>query len=309
MLRAFLPVLVALWTTQAGTPPAPSRGDPDLEEGVRQAQEGEYDRAVVTLDGVVRRIRQGGGTAAALSRAQVYLGVAYLGLNQEQAARTSFEAALRTQPSLTLSADEYPPRVVRVFEDVRRSSATAAAPPKAPAAAAEEKGGSRKPLILLGAAGVAAGGAALALGGGGGGGGSSTSTPVTPSNAVVTGTVTLAGVSPPAGSTIRVSGRSIASGSGLLQIQFDVVTSADVSGVTLRLQMMQANGVVCAYTFKQSLSFHAGQHATVLVDSFTLEYDPPFETTHMQVWLTRPPSEDMIANVNFNSTGWAFASP
>jgi hypothetical protein len=305
MLRVFLPVLVALWTAQAGTPPAPSRGDPDLEEGVRQAQEGEYDRAVVTLDGVVRRLRQGGGTAAALSRAQVYLGVAYLGLNQEQAARTSFEAALRTQPSLALSPDEYPPRVVRVFEDVRRSSA-AAAPPKAPAAAAKEKGGSRKPLILLGAAGVAAGGAAFALAGGGG---SSTSTPVTPSNVVVTGTVTLAAVSPPAGSTIRVSGRTIAAGSGLLEVRLDVVTSADVSGATLLLEMMKENGVVCAYTWKRSLSFRAGQHTTVLVDTFTLEYDPPFETTHMRATLTRSPSDEVIANAYFNSTGWAFASP
>lgn len=307
MLRVVLPVLVSLWAAQAAAPPAPTRGDPDLEEGVRQAQEGEYDRAVVTLDGVVRRLRQGGGAAAALSRAQVYLGVAYLGLNQEQAARTSFEAALRTQPSLALSADEYPPRVVRVFEDVRRSSTPAAPPPKAPAAAAPEKRGSKKPLILLGAVGVAAGGAALALGGGGGG--SSTSTPVTPSNVVVTGTVTLAGVSPPAGSTIRVPGRSIAAGSGLLEVRLDVVTSGDVSGATLLLEMMKENGVICAYTWSRNLSFRAGQHSTVLVDTFTLNYDPPFETTHMQATLTRSPSDEVIANAYFNSTGWAFASP
>jgi hypothetical protein len=318
MSRILLPVLLSpLLALPAGTSPlGQAAGDPELERGVRQAQEGEHDRAVVTLDAVVRRLEERGGPARDLSRAYVYLAVAYLGLQQEPAARARFLDALRTDSTLELSADEYPPRIVRFFEEVRRSAPVSRPPattppptPAAPAAGAEKKGGSSK-VILLGAAGAAAAGTALAVGGGGGGGSTPYTPPtVTPPAAVVTGTLTIVGLSPPPGGTVPVSGRSIPAGSGLLEIRFDVVTSADLSGATLLLEMMKENGVVCAYTWKRDLSFRANEHTTVLVDSFTLQYDPPFETSHMKATLTRPPSEELIATANFNAAGWTFASP
>ena len=104
-------------------------GDSDLATGVRQAQEGEYEKAVVTLDGVVRRLTDQPGAAGELTSAHIYLGVAHLGLGDQEEARSSFEKALRATPDLQLSREEYPPRVVRFFETVRGEQAAAAAIP------------------------------------------------------------------------------------------------------------------------------------------------------------------------------------
>jgi hypothetical protein len=47
--------LAVLLTAAYGGEPSPGQvDDSDLEKGVRQAQEGEYDQAVVTLDRAVK---------------------------------------------------------------------------------------------------------------------------------------------------------------------------------------------------------------------------------------------------------------
>ncbi len=195
---ALAPSLVALET--------PS--DPELEEGIRLTQLGDFENAVVTLDGAARRLAAEGGRSTELARAYVYLSIAYLGLSQEQKAKAQFLEALKADSDIEIDAGEFPPRILEFFEEAREearaegvvpapSSTPTETPPAAPpeperaeATTAEpgpaetttadagpvKKGGSGKWLLIGGAAaaGVAV---AAAAGGGGGGTASSSATP------------------------------------------------------------------------------------------------------------------------------------
>jgi hypothetical protein len=197
---ALAPSLVAL--------DAPS--DAGLEEGIRQTQLGDFEKAVVTLDSAARRLAAEGGRSDELARAYVYLSIAYLGLSQEQKAKAQFLEALKADSDMKIDEGEFPPRVLEFFEEAREEALaegavepTSPAPPEAPAVSEpepsgepvsepatvadtetaapepEKKGGSTKWLLLggLAAAGV---GVAAAAGGGGGGNGASGGTAPAP---------------------------------------------------------------------------------------------------------------------------------
>lgn len=91
----------------------------EVEVGVQLVEEGEFEKGIVVLDAAVRRLA-GPEKHGQRARAYVYLGIAYFGLAQVEAARERFRAALGEVGDLTLSADEYPPRVVDLFEQARR---------------------------------------------------------------------------------------------------------------------------------------------------------------------------------------------
>jgi len=170
--------------------------DEQLELGVKQVEGGEFDAAVITLDGVVRRLSAGGASSKELARAYTYLGITYLSLGQETSAKARFLEALKVEPGLKLDAKEFPPKVVQFFDQVKAQAPAAEAapptpaPPHAPdkaaapvatttttpsAAPPEKKGGGSKALLIVLGVGAAAGIAAVAAGGGGGG--SSTTQP------------------------------------------------------------------------------------------------------------------------------------
>jgi hypothetical protein len=221
---------------------SPQAADPEIEKGIRQAQEGEFEPAIATLEGALPRLHARKAPPHDVARVHVYLGVAHLGLGDAGAARASFLEALRVDPALTLSSEEYPPRILRAFEEARRSAppapAAAAAPTTTPATttapattAAAKKGGSKLPLVLLGV-GAVGGGVALAAGGGGGGGGSSSTatTPTTPppTNPTVPGNVNLVASFPPAGGTVQLASDPNA-GSPVPEVTIDVLYGADVA--------------------------------------------------------------------------------
>ncbi len=152
--------------------------DTDLATGVRQAQEGDFENAVTTLDSVVRRLTGQPSRAKDLARAYTYLSIAYLGLSQEQTAKAKFLEAWKAEPNMELSPREFPPRVLEFFEEARREAGVSApAPRPTPAPAAprpratpepeEKKGGSKTVPILIGVAVLGGVGAALAMSGGG----------------------------------------------------------------------------------------------------------------------------------------------
>ncbi len=131
MRPRFLPALLAVLLGSGGHIPTYAQaGDPEMEKGIRQAQEGEFEQAIATLQGVLPRLHERKAPPHDIARAHVYLGVAHLGLNDPATARTSFLEAIRIDPTLKLSSEEYPPRIVRAFEEARRSA------PPAPATAA-----------------------------------------------------------------------------------------------------------------------------------------------------------------------------
>jgi hypothetical protein len=165
--------------------------DPDVNEGIRLVEIGEYDAAILTLDNAARRLAADPARVEELSRAYLYLGIAYLGKGHEAAARARFRDAVTQMKDLTLSPEEFPPKVINLFEAAREDTLKApaegsaeAAPGVAPESAATPgpteataetapppKKGSSKTLLIVGGLGGAAAVGALALGGGGGDGG------------------------------------------------------------------------------------------------------------------------------------------
>jgi len=159
----------------------------DLQTGIRQVQGGDFDAALLTLDAAARRLAAEGNHPKDLALAYTYLGIAYLQLGQEDAARTKMREAVRTDKDLRLDTKDFPPKIVKFFDEVRAQSAPpppanivsvvrpTPAPPPSPAAAptastaTAAQGGHAKALpILLGVGGAAVVGVALAAKGGGG---------------------------------------------------------------------------------------------------------------------------------------------
>jgi hypothetical protein len=171
-LRAFA---LALVFSSASVVPAqpPEIADPDVRRGIALVDDGEYDAAILALDGAARRLAADEKHSARdLAEAYFYLGVAYLGKGHETSARARFREAVRQMRDMSPSPEKFPPRVIELFEKAREESkadAPAAAPAPAPAPAAvpakEKKGGSRT-LLIVGGVALVGGGAALALGGG-----------------------------------------------------------------------------------------------------------------------------------------------
>lgn len=91
--------------------------DSYLALGVRQVNEGSFEDAVFSLDTAVRRLTGQPARSKELTRAYVYLGAAYVGLDHEDAAKGKFRKALELDPTLRLSPDQFPPRVIKVFEE------------------------------------------------------------------------------------------------------------------------------------------------------------------------------------------------
>jgi len=171
VLCAALLVNPAMLSAQATTT------DAEVLKGIAQVENGDYDQAIFTLDTACRRLAADPEKKGDLSQAYLYLGIAYFGKGHEAAAKAKFREAVLQVRGLSLSAEQYPPKVIDLFEAARAevTTATPAAPTEAaePEASAEpaetKKGGSKMPLILIGVGGAAAAGVALAAGGGGGG--------------------------------------------------------------------------------------------------------------------------------------------
>jgi Tfp pilus assembly protein PilF len=130
--------------------------DPELAQGVRQVREGDFEGAVTTLESVVRRLSSAPERSRDLVQAYVSLGVAYVALDQRDLARSRFGEALARDRNLKLSASEYSPKVLTVFEEARQRARQAA----------QGRKGSKAPYIIAGAAAAAAGGVVLAARGG-----------------------------------------------------------------------------------------------------------------------------------------------
>jgi hypothetical protein len=77
--------------------------DPDLDHGVRLVDEGDFEEAVKKLSGAVQRLSGNGESARELSRAYLYLAIAYLQFSEEQKAKAQFVEAWKSDQSLKLS--------------------------------------------------------------------------------------------------------------------------------------------------------------------------------------------------------------
>jgi hypothetical protein len=159
---------------------------PDLAAGIHQVEEGDYAAAVITLDRAARGLAEQKEKTHDLARAYLYLGIAYVGLGSETSARARFRDALAQSGELRLDPEQFPPKVIELFEKAREESravapASSPAPRAAPSAAPAStgKGKSKLPIILIGVGAAAAGGVALAAGGASKGTSGTASTPPT----------------------------------------------------------------------------------------------------------------------------------
>jgi hypothetical protein len=170
---------VVLVLALASTPGVPFEED-DLARGIAFVEEGDFQAAVVALDAAVRALKAQAAGRGDLARANVFLGVAYLELDQAVTARARFQDALALDPEMRLDADQFSAQVLRSFEaarlDMPRAPAPGPAPTPAPRAvpsAVAETPRKRRgaaPYLLLAGGGVVAGGVALAARGGEDGG-------------------------------------------------------------------------------------------------------------------------------------------
>jgi hypothetical protein len=120
-LGAFLGSALAAHGAYAEIPAS----DPFLTSGVRQVNEGDYETAVFTLDMAVRRLGRRPGGTKELAQAYVWLGAAYVGLEHETVAKAKFKQALDLDPQIRLLPEEFPPKVIKVFEAARLRDAAA----------------------------------------------------------------------------------------------------------------------------------------------------------------------------------------
>lgn len=151
---ALLAVLLALQMT----PSVAQAPEPDLALGIRQVKEGDLESALVTLDLVARKLSGDPARTKDLAQAYLQMGVAYVGLGQEGLARSKFAQALKLDPNLKLSPEEFSQRTIRTFEAARQASTQTAALEKQALAKSGKKG-----LIVLGIGGAAAAGTAVAI--------------------------------------------------------------------------------------------------------------------------------------------------
>lgn len=219
MRRALSLALVVALATMT-IPVSAQNLDVDVQKGIAQVDDGDYDGAILTLDNAARRLTADKTKTNDLAQAYLYLGIAYIGKGREAAAKAKFREAVAQIKTLSLSADKFPPKVVDLFEAAKAEETSAkAAPSPAPAAGGPsaapppaKKGGSKGILIV---GGLAAAGGAVALAGGGSGGssGSSSSSPSTS-----TQTLNFSGSLPNAGGTYECK-QAVPTKAGTLEAQ------------------------------------------------------------------------------------------
>jgi len=173
--------------------------------GIQQVVEGDFELAVITLDGVVDDLAAQPTHKKELVRAYLYLGVAYVGLGQRQKAQAQFLEAWRLDGSRSLSGHDFPPAIVGLYEETRRQAEEAArkesAAPPAPAGTTAsspqvkrdeppKKGGGAKWLLIGGGVAAAVGGGIALSGKGGDSGGPSSPSPPPGPSPVVEATFT-----------------------------------------------------------------------------------------------------------------------
>jgi hypothetical protein len=116
---------------------AVSAQDPDLAVGIRHVDEGDFEAALVPLGRAVRTLSGDSSRSKELAEAHLYLGVAYVMLDQEKAGRASFREALTLQKDLRLSPEEFPRKVLRAFAASLQDAQAEGPAPTAPVAQAE----------------------------------------------------------------------------------------------------------------------------------------------------------------------------
>ena len=284
MQRAALAAVLALALGMPSLYAQNAPADAEVQKGIREVEEGDYDSAILTLDNAARRLAKDPARIGELAQAYVHLGLAYVAKGREAAARAQFREALLRARDLTLSPDKFPPKVVDLFEATREDLRREAGPAAPSETAATKKKGRGVP-ILLGVGAAAAAGVALAASGGGSAGegtGASGGTSGGTTTDVSTGVLTQANASAqvtigPAASAGPWSAQLSWTGSGGDMIHWFVVDAASGDGVG-DARLLTPNSGVLDWTGRAGVRYR--------VDIFLQESGPP--STNFELRVTRP---------------------
>jgi hypothetical protein len=134
--------------------PSPS-SEPSIRDGIRQVDEGDLSAAVITLTSALNRLDAAHATDKDRAEGYVYLGMAQLGLGQNDPARASLRYAWSLNQGAPLDPKLFPPRVVSLYDEVGAEVRARSRVTKS----------SRSLAILGTAAGVGLGAVAIAAGG------------------------------------------------------------------------------------------------------------------------------------------------
>jgi hypothetical protein len=96
----------------------PSPSEPSIRDGIRQVDEGDLSAAVTTLTTALTRLDSAQAPERERALGYVYLGMAQLGLGQGDPARASLRYAWSLNQGAKLDAKRFPPRVVRLYDEV-----------------------------------------------------------------------------------------------------------------------------------------------------------------------------------------------
>ena len=92
--------------------------EPSIRDGIRQVDEGDLSAAVVTLTNALNRLDTAQAPEKDRALGYVYLGMAQLGLGQNDPARASLRYAWSLNQGARLDPKLFPPRVVRLYDEV-----------------------------------------------------------------------------------------------------------------------------------------------------------------------------------------------
>jgi tetratricopeptide (TPR) repeat protein len=119
-MRRVALVLAVILAGPARGADAPSNRE--LGQGIALVKAGDFESAILPLSAAIQALSPDLKRREELARAFLYLGVAYLELGQELEARGKFREAIRNDPKLRLSPQEFSSQVRRVFEAERQAA-------------------------------------------------------------------------------------------------------------------------------------------------------------------------------------------
>jgi hypothetical protein len=130
-------VATAVFSASLGVGVAAGQVEPPLEaalaKGIALVEEGDYGAAIIALDDVVARLGRLQKQKERVARAQLYLGIAYVGEGAESLATASFREALKHDPTLTLDPEQFSPKVRERFQRVKNERGSARPAPSSAA--------------------------------------------------------------------------------------------------------------------------------------------------------------------------------
>jgi ankyrin repeat protein len=122
MIKNVVALVLCLALIPSGVFSQARPSDPNLELAKRQVDEGDFDAAVLILDGLVKKLSAERGRQRDLAWAYMYMALAYLGLSEEAKAKARILEAIALDKELHPTRKEFPPKLVELFEQTRREA-------------------------------------------------------------------------------------------------------------------------------------------------------------------------------------------